>query len=338
MQSFSSILISRTDSIGDVMLTLPIATLLKQRFPEAHIGFLGRNYTRSVVACCTAVDEFVELNDFLSPSPLSQRWAAIIHVFPRKEIAWKALKAGIPLRIGTRSRPYHWVTCNRLLPLSRRHSLLHEAQLNTQLLAPFGIHESFGTEQLGRLYSFARIQPLPEGLKALLLPGKKHFILHPKSQGSAREWGLTNFAGLARILTQQGFQVFISGTAAERKLMQPLFDLLQENEATDITGRMDLQQFISFIDACDGLVAASTGPLHIAAALGKMAVGLYPSIRPMHAGRWGPLGSQAVALALPEDCDRCRKDPAACTCLSSIQPLTVAEKIQDLIRDEFEEH
>lgn len=62
---------------------------------------------------------------------------------------------------------------------------------------------------------------------------------------------------------------------------------------------MNLKQFISFIAAADGLIAASTGPLHIAAALGKVALGIYPPIKPMHPpGRWAPLGKNASYLVL----------------------------------------
>lgn len=322
-----SILISRTDSIGDVILTLPIATLLKQQFPDARIGFLGKKYTQAVIACCSAVDEFVDCDDFIAGKPDGINWETIIHVFPRKDIAWKALKLRIPHRIGTSSRPYHWFTCNHLIQLNRKNSDLHEAQLNTFLLRPLGIDAVISKETLGTSYSLDRLVPLDSKFSKLLEPGKRHIILHPKSQGSAREWGLENFISLARQLPAETFQVFISGTQAECSLMEPLFQALGSS-VVDITGKMSLGEFISFISRCDALVAASTGPLHIAAALGKLAIGLYPSIRPMHAGRWGPLGPQAVALALDQDCVTCRKAPSSCSCIRIISSREVAELLQ----------
>jgi ADP-heptose:LPS heptosyltransferase len=318
------LLISRTDAIGDVMLTLPLATILREHFPEMHIGFLGKSYTKAVIACCSAVDDFIEVTDFLK-APKAM-WDTIIHVFPRRDIAWKARKLGIAQRIGTASRPYHLLTCNSLVRLSRRHSEMHEAELNTKLLAPLGIHASYTKEQLGSLYSFNRIAPLPPAIAALIDPFKRHIILHPKSQGSAREWGLAHFIELINLLPKERYQIFISGTEQDGKMIQALFEAT-ENTVVNITGMMDLSTFISFINACDALVAASTGPLHIAAALGKVAIGLYPSIRPMHAGRWGPLGPKAIALALPEDCSKCRKMPENCTCIRSISALQVAQHI-----------
>lgn len=325
MNARPCILISRTDAIGDVVLTLPLASIIRQHFPEAHIGFLGKSYTEAVISCCSAVDEFVALPDFLNDCKVG-RWNTIIHVFPRKDIAQQAKRGGIRDRIGTASRLYNLITCNRLVRLSRKNSALHEAQLNTKLLVPLGIRGDWTIEELGNLYSFDKIQPLQKDLQDMLDPARRRIILHPKSQGSAREWGLEHFAELIHLLPKDRFQIFISGTEKEGSLLKPLMDAVGK-DVTDITGMMDLATFISFINSCDGLVAASTGPLHIAAALGKVAVGLYPSIRPMHAGRWGPLGPMAVAFALPEECNKCRKTAESCTCIRSISALEVAQHI-----------
>lgn len=323
------ILISRTDAIGDVVLTLPLATILKRQLPGSYIGFLGKAYTKPVIECCSAVDEFIEVSNFLTSSPAAiknKNWEAILHVFPRKNIAWQALRARIPMRIGTSSRAYHWLTCTKLIKLSRRNSILHEAQLNTKLLEALSIYRSYTKTELGQLYSFNKIQPLPEQLKSIFQPGKRHIILHPKSQGSAREWGLDHFATLIRLLPRERYQIFISGTQSERQLLQPLFNQIG-SEVSDITGMMDLATFIAFIAASDALVAASTGPLHIAAALGKTAIGLYPPIRPMHAGRWGPLGNNAIAISLFGECNECSKSPDNCSCIRSITAIEVAHNI-----------
>ena len=127
-----SLIISRTDSIGDVVLTLPMAGYIKKYFPHCKIIFLGRNYTRDVVALSQFVDEFVSWDDVEARKNLKAD--CIIHVFPVKEIAQQAKQNGIKLRVGTTNRLYHWMTCNRLISLSRKNSPLHESQLNLQLL------------------------------------------------------------------------------------------------------------------------------------------------------------------------------------------------------------
>jgi ADP-heptose:LPS heptosyltransferase len=64
----------------------------------------------------------------------------------------------------------------------------------------------------------------------------------------------------------------------------------------DITGKLSLHELIAFISSCQLIVAASTGPLHIAAGTGVHAVGLYPCEKPMHAGRWAPLGKNVHTI------------------------------------------
>ena len=61
---------------------------------------------------------------------------------------------------------------------------------------------------------------------------------------------------------------------------------------------MNLEQFIAFIAQCDGLVANSTGPLHIAGALGKDALGIYSPRKSINPQRWKPLGAKAKSFVL----------------------------------------
>ena len=349
MKPIRHIIISRTDSIGDVILTLPLAKILKDHIPGIRVSFLGKAYTRAVIECCEYVDAFIDLDDFMNKPSGGQLPDAIIHVFPVKEIAQRAKRLGIPLRIGTTGRLYHWTTCNKLVKLSRKNSDLHEAQLNTKLLAPLGVEKDFSLAELGASLGMTRIRRLPDEFKALIDPERFNLILHPRSQGSAREWGLDNFAALINILPTEKFKVFISGTAKEREGLEQLFQAIGQPKqpvqaapkgyvqrpdpirnaavnVTDICGLMDLATFISFINACDGLVANSTGPLHIAAALGKRSVGIYPPIRPMHPGRWQPLGPAATYLVQDKPCEDCRKDPAACHCMKDIRPEDVLSK------------
>jgi ADP-heptose:LPS heptosyltransferase len=121
--------------------------------------------------------------------------------------------------------------------------------------------------------------------------------------------------------------VLVSGTANEQALMQ---GWLQQHQAyiTDITGKLTLPEFVSFIGACEGLVAASTGPLHIAAALGIHALGLFPPMKPIHPGRWAPIGAKAEFLVLDKDCQDCRYDPAGCRCIRQLSVEAVNQRIQ----------
>ncbi len=62
MRRPQKIIISRTDSIGDVLLTLPITGALKAKFPDSRLVFLGRTYTENIIRCCTHIDDFINLD------------------------------------------------------------------------------------------------------------------------------------------------------------------------------------------------------------------------------------------------------------------------------------
>lgn len=317
-----SVILSRTDSIGDVVLTLPMAGYLKQFFPKCKIIFLGRNYTRDVVAVSQHVDEFVSWDDVEARKNLKAD--CIIHVFPVKEIAQQAKQNGIKLRVGTTNRLFHWMTCNKLISLSRKNSPLHESQLNLKLLSFLNIATEVSLQEINNFYGFTNAESLEEKFRNLIDQSKTNVILHPKSKGSAREWGLENFSALIDSLDKNKFKVFISGTKDEGVLVKPLLE--KHKDVVDLTGQLSLKQFISFINQADALVAASTGPLHIASALGKKAIGLFAPMRPIHPGRWMPVGEKANYLVLNKECSDCRKNND-CHCIREIK----AKQVVDLL-------
>jgi ADP-heptose:LPS heptosyltransferase len=203
--------------------------------------------------------------------------------------------------------------------MSRRRSALHEAQLNVKLIRSLTGIEEISLEDLSHHYGF--IQPPGPGqeLEELFDPKRFNLIMHPKSKGSAREWGLENFKQLIKLMPSERFRIFITGTAEEGAAIRKssLFD--ENPDVVDLTGRLTLEELIRVINRADGLLAASTGPLHIAAALGKHAVGIYPPIRPMHPGRWAPVGPNASYLVKEEVCNDCRKN-MNCHCIREISP------------------
>ncbi len=336
---FHRIIISRTDSIGDVILSLPVAGMLKKKYPRAEIIFLGKSYTKDVIKACEHINTFMNWDD-ISKMNDADRLSAfktvnadlIIHVFPRPEIARLAKKAGIPWRLGTTNRLYHWRTCNKLVRLSRKRSNLHEAQLNLKLIEGIAGKGPLTLDEVCQLYGLSKTEALEDKFKKLLDPRRYNLILHPKSKGSAREWGLENFKSLIGILPDNQCKVFISGTAEEGAMLKDL-GIFDTGKATDLTGQMSLGQLMSFIQACDGLIAASTGPLHLAAALGKQAIGIYPPIRPMHPGRWAPVGKHATYAVIEKDCSDCRKN-GICHCMQEIKP----EVIKSLINFEYKQN
>lgn len=313
------------------MLTLPVTGILKSFFPKLKIIFLGTKYTQPVVDCCEHIDEFAAWDEISGqPKNLQKNFFSsfsadcIVHIFPVKKIALLAKTINIPLRIGTSHRWFHWLYCNRLVHFSRKNSHEHEAQINLKLLLPLGIQKHFSTEELQSYSGFIKIPPLCSDIRRQIDPQRKNIILHPKSKGSAREWGLENFSRLIHLLPESRFKIFITGTKEEERELSSLFSA--ESHIVNLTGNLSLAEFISFIAASDAFVSASTGPLHIASALGKKAIGIFSPMRPIHPGRWAPIGQNASFFVLNKTCNDCRNNHR-CACMAAICPEQVVEKL-----------
>ena len=320
------IVLSRTDNLGDVMLTLPLAGFLKEQNPENQIFFIGKKYTQAVIENCIHVDEFLDKDEVLSTNTLANLQAdAIIFVFPDREIAQIAKKANIPLRIGTSHRWWHWWYCNKRVNFSRKNSNLHEAQLNFKLLQGLGIEFEPNFGLISDWYGL-QAPPLPENFQNLLRKDTLNIILHPKSKGSAREWHLDNYFFLAK--TNPDLHFFVTGTKAEGEaIIQQKPDIFDLENVKNLCGKFSLTELIAFIANCDGLVACSTGPLHIAAALGIQVVGIYPPIRPMHPQRWQPIGKRSEVLCLKKSCENCRNS-SFCACINAISVAEVSQIVR----------
>lgn len=335
------IIISRTDKIGDVVLTLPLAGYLKAQFPDCYIIFLGRKYTKPIIGACTNVDEFADWDKISDMSFSRQKNVfssykadIIIHVYPNSKIAKLAYSVKIPYRIGTSRRFYHLFYVNNPVKLSRKKSNLHEAQLN--LILAKTLVNNFVVPQLNEipdLYGFSRFEMLENNLHSIINSKKFNIILHPKSKGSAREWGLDRYSELIRILNPDKFNIIVAGTDEEAAQMEQLLKIYSNN-IFDVTGRLTLSQYISLIYHADGIVACSTGPLHVTSAVGKYALGLYAPMKPIFPQRWAPVGKKASYFVIDKSCEKCRKT-LNCECIRSITANEVANKLEQCYNEKF---
>jgi ADP-heptose:LPS heptosyltransferase len=149
----SRILICRTDNIGDVVLTLPVAGYLKRHIPGVQVDLLCRAYAAPVVRCCSFIDRALALEEQDSDQLFAgQAYDTVIFAYPNRAWSVAAGRRKAPNRVGTSHRLHHWLHCNRLAHFSRVRSELHEAQLNFALLQPLGIDHIPGLAEIPALY------------------------------------------------------------------------------------------------------------------------------------------------------------------------------------------
>jgi ADP-heptose:LPS heptosyltransferase len=167
----------------------------------------------------------------------------------------------------------------------RKNSDLHESQLNLKLLSPLGFKDIPTLNELNQLKLLSFNAPNK----------KKRLIIHPFSQGSALNWSLEQYDELVGLLKNEDWEIVVSGTVKDKERLDS-FVGVHLKTIPSFCGRFNLSEFIDYIAESEMLLACSTGPLHIAAAAGIKSVGLYVDRRPIHPGRWSPIGSHVFVL------------------------------------------
>ncbi|MDF3054683.1 MAG: lipopolysaccharide heptosyltransferase family protein, partial [Gammaproteobacteria bacterium] len=236
-------------------------------------------------------------------------------------IARLIFRANIPFRMGTSHRWYHYLYCNQRIKLNRKNATLHEAQLNLVLLTPLRITTQYSVPQLKQLIKLSlKPTPLPERVEKLLDPQRFNLIIHALSNNNGREWPLSYYQRLISELPVERFNIFITGAPNEMAQLKPLANKCPYSH--NICGQLSLNELIAFMQHCDGLLAGSTGPLHIASALGIKTLGLYPPSQTMNPTRWAPIGQQANYLVAKSGCVKKCLYPEDRTC-ACMKVLTV---------------
>jgi ADP-heptose:LPS heptosyltransferase len=329
------ILLIRTDRIGDVVLTLPVVELVREQWPEARVTFLVRDYTQELVQHAPGVDAVILADRGGRPRPDKEllhdiragQFDVALHVFPRPRLAWLTWRAGIPVRVGTAYRWYSFLF-NRRAKDHRRSGLRHEAVFNARLLLPLGVDVPEAVRP--------RLDPTTTQIEAAervrteigLRPEDRPAILHPGSGGSSRDWPAHRFGDLARALAPRG-PVVVTGSAHEAQLVQEVVER-SGGAARACVGRMSLMELAAFIQRGSVFVANSTGPLHIAAAVGTPVVGFYPPIAAASVTRWGPLSDRAVTFTPePARCPHCTGNMCVGNlCMEQIEVEDVVEGVK----------
>jgi lipopolysaccharide heptosyltransferase I len=127
--------------------------------------------------------------------------------------------------------------------------------------------------------------------------------LQPGARWENKRWPAERFAELAGRLSETRSEVrfAIIGGRDEQELGARIASAAP-GRCLDLTGRTSLVEMVEWVRRCDLLVTNDTGPMHVAAAIGKPVVALFG---PTEAARTGPYGQLKCVLRHPLPCAPC---------------------------------
>jgi len=305
------ILIVRTDRIGDLILSTPVAEALKQKFPQAQIDFLVAPYTSPILKNDPFINEIIlddnkSVKGFLKLKKVikQKKYDVAIVLHPTLRLAGLLKSAGVPYRIGSGYRGYSFLFNVKHFQ-HRKTVEKHELEYNLDMLRVLGV----GSQKiLPKLY----LSPNEKNeadvfLKKLGIKNEDIIVLiHPGSGGNALTWATEKFGGLAdKLINSYSVKVLVTGQAGEKILAEKMKSKMKHS-FLDLTGKTDLRLLSSIIEKSDLVICNSTGPMHIAASLGIPTVALFCPIFTASPKRWGPYGEGHTVILPPvPPCKNC---------------------------------
>ena len=336
-----NLLIVRTDRIGDVLLSLPLAGIVKKHYPECRITFLLRDYTRSLAENHPFIDEVLILHESGKKISLfknikmiaAKNFDSSVVVYPTFRTVLIIFLSGIKNRIGTGYRLYSFLF-NRKVYEHRKYAERHELEYNINLLQHFGIFQKADAKTVS--FDLKINKESLEKVNQLLFENKIEtgiplIIVHPGSGGSSINLPPEKFKELISLIDSNlNAQILVTGSENEKEMCSTL---AINSKIKNLAGLLNLSGLIALISKCSIFISNSTGPIHIAAALGKYTIGFYPNLLACSAKRWGPYTAKKIIFTPDKSCEDCSREQCSSeNCMNTIKVTDAFVQIEKIYK------
>jgi len=331
------ILILKPSSLGDVIQALPVLRLLKLHFRDAEIFW----WIDSALAPLLEGDfdltgiALFERKRWKSP----QHWPEMIRSVRR--LREQAYDLVIDLQCLARSGAFAWLADGTFLigldevregargfydvAVPRKSFHTHAVDWYLSVLPKLGVpvHNNF--------------EWLPERTQIAADVKTKwrteHFrwiTIQPGARWQTKRWPAGNFAELVRLAAKHfpTFRFAILGDAEDRPSGE-IISCAAPEQCLNLCGETSLPEMVEWLRLCDLMITNDTGPMHVAAALGKPLIALFGPTEPR---RTGPYGQLENVLRIDIPCSPCFKGYCAYEkpneCLNAISPTIVFERVR----------
>jgi len=315
------ILIIRTDRVGDVVMITPMIREIRKTYPDSFIATLTNPNSNDVLINNPHLD--LLLTDDLKKESFrkvteqirANKFTDGLLVLPTERAAYQMFLAGIKNRIGVGKKLYEVITFMKSVSRNKYIPLRHESDYCMDLARAIGVRtneltpEIFITEK-EKLYG----KDLLNGLN--VNDDDYKIIVHTGSGKSSGNWSESKYLNLIKkiLIKKNNARIILTAKEMSSNFRDSILSLNDSRIVIADSHISRLRDLICIIANTDLLIAASTGPLHLASALDIKTIGLFCHRRMNCAELWGAKGSKAVNLEVSREyCDNnCSNDKEEC--------------------------
>ena len=300
------VLIVKPSAIGDVVHALPILALLKRRWPGAAFSWLVTPACAGILDGHPMLDEVIRFDrkaygqGWHKPAVLrslttfsrglrDRRFDLAIDLQGLFRSGWLTFQTAAPVRVGLAdAREMAGLFYTHRVNVGRREQHAVERYLC--------VAEALGAGRGPVEFPFAAT-PADHAFAAERTP-RRYALLFPGTNWPTKRWPAEKFAALVDPLRRRfGLEAVVGGAPSEVELAAKV-----TGAAANLAGKTTLNQLVALIARAELVVSNDSGPMHIAAALGRPLVVPFGPTNPVRTGPYGRMGS-VVKLDLP--CSPC---------------------------------
>ncbi len=340
-----SALVVRLSSLGDVLFGLAVVERLKRAKPEARISFLVEDRFAAVPRAHRGVDEVIVFPRRRGLGAVARHLAALRRrrfdaVIDLQGNAKSALhlamlrgsrRIGFAPGAGAGREGSHLLVDDTVVPPAAAH---HRVDRFLSLLAPLDILTH--RENPAPLVVDAAERAAAEAVAAMPREGPL-VVLHPGTSafGTFKRWPPERFAAVARSLAaDRGALCLVSGGPGEEPLVAEVVEA-SSGAARALGPVPSLLALAAVLGEADLVVAADTGPLHLANRMGTPVLGLFG---PKDPSRYGPAYEPSAVVRRDDvPCSPCTRRwceaPACMTALGADPVIAAAHRLLDARRE-----
>ncbi|HUF46898.1 MAG TPA: glycosyltransferase family 9 protein [Vicinamibacterales bacterium] len=318
------VLLLRLERIGDLLMTLDAIALLRRLAPDAEVDLVVGSWNRELAALIPGLSRVETLDvPWLARDAAGMQWTHLVG----HALGWRPrgydlvinfepdIRSNLLARLsGATRRAGYWTGGGGAL-LSD--AIAYEPARHVRENADRLVRDAFGANGATEARTASRLAiPADARLRAdAILPRVPARLIgvHPSGGRPSKQWHPDRFAESVRVLAERhGATIVLTGSAADRPLVDEVARRLDPARYVDVAGRVDLVTLAAVLARLDLLVTGDTGPMHLAAAVGTPVVALFGPSNPV---RYGPAGDGHEVLRIDLPCSPCglvRLPPVRC--------------------------
>jgi heptosyltransferase-1 len=321
------ILLIRLRRIGDVVMTTPAITALREGFPKTKITYVIDEPYRELMEGHPDLDRVIVLPRHMGFKEFRKHMRQIrrdaydvvidFHGGPRASLL--TFFSGARLKIGYRIKYKNFIYDIKL-PREPEEGYFHSVENHVNLVKALGINP----RSLPALSLPPSTRSEAENIRRFIqenaLENTKIITLHISAGNEFRDWGVERLARLITLLSQvPRVKIVLIGSEEDRQAEE---EIKKTSEAPflSMVNRLNLRELRELVSLSSLFVGPDSGPMHIAATTTTPIVAYFGPTLPAHFGPWKV---RSTLLEKDFDCRPCRQRQCIhedFRCLRTISP------------------